>query len=104
MAKMIGFLRHAIDHLLRHGALDRQAEENIGAFHRLGQRARFGLDRMRRLPLVHALGAALIDDALGVAHDDVVVRQPQRLEQFDAGDRRGARAVHHHLDVLSRGR
>ena len=48
---------------------------------------------MRRLPLVHALGAALIDDALGVADDDVVVRHAERLHQLHAGDRRGAGAV-----------
>jgi hypothetical protein len=39
----------------------------------------FGLDRVRRLPLVHAVGAALVDHALGVAQDDVVGRTPIAL-------------------------
>ena len=30
----------------------------------------------------------------------MVVRHPHRLDQLGAGDRRGAGAVHHHLDVL----
>ena len=36
-----------------------------------------------------------------VSHQDgVLVRQAHRLDQLDAGDRGGARAVHHQLDVL----
>ena len=57
---------------------------------------------MRRLPLVHAVGAALIDHPLGVAEDDVVRCEPYGLEQLEAGDARGARAVAHQsgrLDV-----
>ena len=60
---------------------------------RVGQRARVGLDRMRRLPLVHAFGAALVDHALGVAEDDVLGREAHRLDQLDAGDAGGAGAV-----------
>ena len=86
MAKMIGFF--AIDWIMAGGqrALGRQAEDDVGAVHRLGQRARVGLCRMRRLPLVHALGAALVDDALGVAEDDVLRREAHRLDELDAGD------------------
>ena len=46
-----------------------------------------------RLPLVHAVGAALVDDALGVAEDDVVGREPHRLDEFDAGDAGGPGTV-----------
>ena len=92
--------RHRLHHLLGDRALDRQAEEHVGALHGLLQRARLGAHGMGALPLVHALGAALVDDALGVAQDGVLVRQAHRLHQLDAGDRGGARAVHHHLDVL----
>ena len=55
---------------------------------------------MRRLPLVHALGAALVDHALGVAEDDVVGGEADRLEQLEAGDAGGAGAVAHELGRL----
>ncbi len=48
---------------------------------------------MRRLPLVHALAAALVDDALGVAEEDVLRLHAERLDQFDAGDAGGPGAV-----------
>src|SRR3546814_8591782 len=54
---------------------------------------------MRRFPLVHALGTALIDGALAVAHDDMIVRHAHRLYQFGAGDRRRPGAVDDHPDV-----
>ena len=98
---MIGSLAIAIDHLGLERARRRQAEEHVGADQRLGQRARVGVDGMRRLPLVD-VGAALVDDALAVAHDDVVAAHAHRLDQLGAGDRRGAGAVDHHLDVAER--
>ncbi len=55
---------------------------------------------MRRLPLVHAVGAALIDDALGIAENDVVGGEADRLEQLEAGDAGGARAVAHQFGRL----
>ena len=55
---------------------------------------------MGRFPLVHALGAAAVDDAPGVAQHDIVGRQAHRLQQLDAGDRGGAGAVDHHLDPV----
>jgi len=89
--------RHRLHHGGRHRALGREAEEHVGALERLRERALLGLDRVGRLPLVHALGAALVDHALGVAEDRVVVRQPHGFQQLHAGDRGGARAVHHQL-------
>ena len=89
--------RHRLDHLGRHGAFHREPEEHVGAFHRLGQGARLGFDRVRRLPLIHALAAAAIDHAFGVAQDHVGGRKPDRLEQLEAGDAGGARAVAHEL-------
>src|SRR6185369_3808350 len=93
-------VRHRLDHLLGHLTLGRQAEEDVGSLHRFGQRAGFGRRRVRRLPLVHGFSAALIDHALGVAQDDLLAGQAHALEQFDAGDRRGAGAVDHQRDVL----
>ncbi|MCY1524544.1 hypothetical protein D9M68_594830 [compost metagenome] len=39
-------------------------------------------------PLVHAFGATFINDALGIAQNDVFRRKPEGLDEFDAGDRR----------------
>ncbi len=50
---------------------------------------------MRALPLVHLL-AARIDRPGTVAHDHVVMWHAHRLDQRRTGQRRGARAVHHH--------
>ena len=91
---------HRLHHFLGDRALDRQAEKHVGTLHRLFQGACRGAHRVGALPLVHALGAALVDDALGVAEDGVLVRHAHRLDELDAGDRRRAGAVHHHLDVL----
>ena len=64
---------HGGDHLGRHGALDRHAQKHISAHHRLFQRAVIGTRGVGGFPLVHTLGAALIDHALGVAHNAVVM-------------------------------
>ena len=76
MAKMIGF--GAIERIMssRERALGREAEDDVGAVACASASVRaVGLDRVGRLPLVHALGAAAVDDALGVAEDDVVRRE-----------------------------
>ncbi len=93
---------HRQDHFRRHRALGRQAEEHIGAAHRVLQRARVGRHRVGRLPLVHALRAPGIDHALGVAQDRVIVRQAHRLDQLQARDAGRAGAVADDLDVLDR--
>ena len=78
--------RHAGHHIGRHRALGRHAQEHVGALHRVIQRARLGPRGMGRFPLVHALGPALPDHALGVAHDAVVMFGAHGLEQFQTGD------------------
>ena len=90
---MIGSRRHGADHLPAEGALGRQAEDRIGALHRVGERARRRVDGVGRLPLVHALAAALVDHALGIAEDDVVRPDAEPLDQLDAGDAGRAGAV-----------
>ena len=57
---------------------------------------------MCRLPLVHTLGAAAIDDAPCVAQHDVVRRQAHSLQQIDAGDRGRTRTVDDHLHPVER--
>ena len=61
MAKMIGFgaIERIISSVKR--ALRREAEHHIRAVEGIRQRAGVGLGRMGRFPLVHALGAALVD-------------------------------------------
>ena len=93
-------IRHRLDHVLGESAFGREPEGHVGALESFGQRAGRGLHRVARLPLVHALGAALIDHALGVAQDQVVGREADRLEQFQAGDAGSTRAVADELGGL----
>ena len=58
---------HGFNHILGHGAFDRQAQKHIRPIHRIGQAARFRVSGMGRFPLVHALFAALINDPFCVA-------------------------------------
>ena len=92
-------VRHGAHHVLGHRALHRQSEHHIGAFQSLEQRARLGIGGVRRLPLVHAVGATLVDHALGVAQNDMFRPHAHRLEQFDAGDACRPGAVDHKLGV-----
>jgi len=91
---------HAGDHVRGDRALRRDAEEHVGAPHRVIERARFGAGGMGRFPLVHALGAALVDHALGIAHDAVVMARAHGFQQFQAGDARRPGAVEDDLHVL----
>ena len=91
---------HRAHHLGRHRPLGRDAQEHVAADHRIGQRPRLGHRGVGGFPLVHALGAALVDHALGVGHDAVLGPRPHRLDQLEAGDPRRARAVEHDLAVL----
>ena len=95
-----GLRRHRPHHLTRDGALDREAEQSVGTIERFGQRARLRLDGVGRLPLVHALLAALEDDTLGVAQDRVGLRHAHGNKQLEAGDAGGAGAVDHELEIL----
>src|ERR1700728_4697110 len=49
--------------------------------------------RSARLPLIHTLGATLIDDALGIAEDEVFGAKADSAQQFETGDAGGAGAV-----------
>ena len=102
MAKMIGLSAIDLHHLRASPRPWRRGRRTTSAPSIASASVRaVGLDRMRRLPLVHALGAALVDHALGVAEDDVLGREADRLEQLDAGDAGGAGAV---ADELGRRR
>ncbi len=81
--------RHRPDHIGGERTLRGQAEEDVRPVHGVGQRAFAGLDRMGRLPLVHALGAAAVDDTLGVAKQHILGREAHRLDEVEAGDAGG---------------
>ena len=55
--------RHALDHRRGQGAGNREAEENIGPVHGIGQAPGLGVRCMGGFPLVHAFGAALVNHA-----------------------------------------
>jgi len=48
---------------------------------------------MGGLPLVHAFGSSAPDDALGVAQQDIVGLEADRLDQVETGDAGRARAI-----------
>ena len=56
---------------------------------------------MRRFPLVHAFSSALINHTFGIAHDDIVMRYANGLDQFCTRNGRGACAIHHHAHLLN---
>ena len=93
-------LRHGFHHGRRQRARNREAEENIGAFNGVGQGSCFRWHGMGGFPLVHAIGAALVNHAFRVREDDVFMRHAQGLDQFDAGDGGGARPVAHELEIF----
>ena len=93
-------LGHGLHHLARHDVGGGQPDEDVGAAHRVGQRAAVGLGGEARLVGVHPFRAALVDDALRVDQDDVDAVHAELDEQLAAGDRRRARAADHDAHVL----
>ena len=77
-----------------------QAKEDVGSDQCFLEGARRSVDGVGAFPLVHPFGAATPDHALPVADRDVLVLHTHRFHQRGAGQRRSARAVDHHLDVL----
>ena len=94
-----GLVGHAGDHLLRQRSGGRKTEENICALNGFGKRPRFRVDRVGRFPLVHALFAAPVDDAGGIAKRHILVANADRLHEFKAGDAGRARAIADELDI-----
>ena len=92
-------VRHAFHHVGLQRPGGGKAQKDVRADQRFGQAARLGAHGMGGFPLVHALGAALIDRPLPIAHDHILMRHAHRLDQLCAGDGGGARAVDHHLDL-----
>ncbi len=59
-----------------------------------------GVDREALLVLVHAFGATLVDHALGVDHQEVLLFDAEGNVKGGAGDTRRAGSREHDLDVL----
>ncbi len=93
-------LRHRRDHFLGHHSLDRNAGEDIGALHGVGQGPRLGVDREALLVGVHARGAALVDHPLGVDHEEVFRLDAERDVEVRAGDAGGTGAGKDDLDLV----
>ena len=91
---------HACHHVLCHGALHTHAKKDIRVFHSFFQRAQLGRDCVGRLPLVHAFGAALIDDPFSIANDAIVVAGPHRFQKLDTSDTGSTRTIQNDLNVL----
>jgi len=94
-----GLVRHLLEHLLAHQVADRHAEEDVGAVERLGQGALLGLLGEEVLVGVHALGAALVANALAVDEHDVLGLDAHLHDQLGDGDGGGAGARDHDLQV-----
>ena len=100
MAKMIGFGAIEATMSLVTAPLAERPKNTSAPFSASASVRAVVFDRVRRLPLVHAVGAALIDHALGVAEDQVFVLEADGFEQLQAGDAGGAGAVADELGVL----
>ena len=85
--------RHGFDHLRRQRALGGQPKKDVGADHRLVERSERRFDGMGGLPLVHALGAAAIDHALGVAQHHVRRLETNRLDKIETRNAGCSRAI-----------
>ena len=100
MAKMIGFGAIDLTMSLVTAPLAERPKNTSAPFSASASVRAVVFDRVGRLPLVHAVGAALVDHALGVAEDQVLGREADRLEQLEAGDAGGAGAVADELGVF----
>ena len=91
--------RHLLDHVGREHVAGRQAEKDVGILDDLVQLSRIRLHGIARLVVIHALGAAGIDHALCIGHDDMIVPQPKADDEIETRKRRGAGAGANQLDV-----
>ena len=90
---------HGLDHVAGQHAGGRAAQEHVGVLHDVGQRAGVGVLCVACLGLIEAARAALVDDALGVGHVDVLRVHAQGHEDVQAGQGRSACARDGHLHL-----
>ncbi len=99
-ARISGSLRHRLDHVLGQHPRAGKPEKDVGAANRVGERARLRVPRIARLVLFHRRIARrrrctpLLSQAMTFSRFS-----PTRTMQIEAGDRRGAGARAHQLDL-----
>ena len=85
-----GIAGHGLDHLAGEDAGRRQAEKDVRAGDRFGQRAGGGLVGVTRLVLLEPPRSARVDDAGAVDDQDLFRIESEPHREVDAGDRGGA--------------
>ena len=93
MAKMIGFCAMRLDHLGVSAPLAERPKKISAPSMRVRERARGVSTACADFHWFMPSVRPLIDDALGVAEDDVGGLESDRLDQVEAGDAGGAGAV-----------
>ena len=96
--------RHGADHLLIDRTFHGESRKDIGADQRFGQRAQRRVLHEAVFVFVHPLFAAFVDDAFGVAEDDVLALHAQLHIVLGAGDASRSGAVEdyaHFADIFA---
>src|SRR5579864_1462970 len=88
--------RHRANHVLIDRILYRESGEDVRADQRFGKSAQLCVLREALFVFVHAVFAALVDDAFGVAEKDVFALYAQTYIVLGAGDTRCPSAVKDH--------
>ena len=96
-----GLVRHGLDHLCGQHAGGRAAQEDVSAVDGVCQRTQVGVLRVLGLRGVKATGAAVVDHALGVAHEHVLALHAQAHHDVHAGNGCCAGAGDGHLHVFN---
>ncbi len=81
---------HLLHHLRLEDTARRQAEKHVCADNHVREPARVGAPREAQLVRVHLLLATLVHDARDVGDPDVLQLQPERHQEVETRERRGA--------------
>ena len=92
-------IRHGTHHVLGHNVGAGEAGEDIRSLHGFRQGSRRGLGGEAGLVGVHAFAAPFVNDALGVAKNNVFPLHPQSNVVLGAGNPGRSGAVDHHGDL-----
>ena len=84
----------------RHAIAHGKSHENVRALQHFGKAALRGLDGEARIVRIHALGAALVNHAVDVAHGDVFLAHAQADVVQRGGQARRTRAVKDHAHLV----
>ena len=98
-AKNDGLVSHGGDHVLVDSSGNGETEEAVSTLHAIGQASAIGFLCEFHLVFVQ-VGAALVNQPLGIEHEDVLVFDAQFGVEFCAGDGPGACAGNDNPDVF----